>query len=296
MNWPSAGQGKAEDSELVKRTSKRAAEIGELAKSYERVKVAAATLDKTPYDPEANLAVGGYKCFIKGDWDGGLPMLAHGSDQTLKTLAAKELSGAVSSDEQAKLGDGWWDMAAETQDEAKGQFQARAAFWYRKALPGLSGMSKDKVQQRLEHISGSKTELASPTMAAQETSPPPPRSAEGPVKIFTNKKTGQSFKGIVLKREETAGQWKFLVKSENGQQQWIWATQWKITSNSRRRTGFGLWPACRVQLKRCHGELVGRNVRVGKTASLQIEASGQAWACGWRRTTAVRRESVRSKL
>jgi len=56
---------------------------------------------------------------------------------------------------------------------------------------------------------------------------------------------------------------------------------WFPYSNSRRRAGFGPWPARREQLGRCHGGLAGKNVRVGKTASLQIEASGQARVSGW---------------
>jgi hypothetical protein len=165
---------------LVKRTAKRAAEIGELAKSYELVKGAAATLDKTPDDPEANLAVGGYRCFIKGDWDGGLPMLARGSDATLKKLATKELAGVASSDEQAELGDGWWGLAAETQDEAKSQFQARAAFWYRKALPGLSGLARNRVEKRLQQVPTISDESVGPDSASPKQPSESPAIAQAP--------------------------------------------------------------------------------------------------------------------
>ena len=34
-----------------------------------------ATLEKEPADPKANLAVGRYLCFFKGNWDQGLPKL-----------------------------------------------------------------------------------------------------------------------------------------------------------------------------------------------------------------------------
>ena len=70
----------------------------------------------------------------------------------------------------------------------------------------------------------------------------------------------------------------------------------QVVSNSRRKAGFGLWPASREQLGRRHGGLAGKNVRVGKVASLQIEASGQARASCWQRTTAARRKSARSSL
>ena len=152
---------KARDKTLIKQASERAAEIGELTKSYEAVKKAMAALEKTPDDTEANLTVGKYKCFAKGDWESGLPMLALGNDQALKALAAKDLEGTVLSDDQVKLGDGWWSLA-ETQDgTTKKQVQGRVAFWYRKAVPGLTGFVKDKVEKRLEAMGGiSTTDIA----------------------------------------------------------------------------------------------------------------------------------------
>ena len=52
----------------------------------------------------------------------------------------------------------------------------------------------------------------------------------------------------------------------------------EVTSNSRREAGFGPWSAGRERLGWCHGGPVGKIVRVGKAASVQIEASGQARA------------------
>ena len=118
------------------------------------MKAARVTLEKTPDDPEANLVVGKYLCFVKGDWDKGLPMLALGKDEALKALAKQELEGAASSTEQAKLGDGWWNLAEKQEGTAKKQIQARAGYWYQKALPGLSGLMKDKVEKRLAQVAG----------------------------------------------------------------------------------------------------------------------------------------------
>ena len=87
-----------------------------------------ATLKEKPDDPDANLIVGKYQCFTKGDWDKGMPMLAKGSDEKWKALAEKDIAGADSANEQVKLGDAWWDVSKE-----------RAVYWYRLALPGLVG-------------------------------------------------------------------------------------------------------------------------------------------------------------
>ena len=144
---------KARDKSLVQQISQRTAEIEGITKSYQAVKEANVTLNTAPADPDANLIVGKYKCLIKGDWDGGLPMLVLGNDQTLKALAVQELAGAASSTEQLKLGDGWWNLAEKQEGTTKKSIQGRAGYWYQKALPGLSGLVKDKVEKRLKRLS-----------------------------------------------------------------------------------------------------------------------------------------------
>ncbi len=137
------------DKDLLTEAQRRIREVADLAKAYEDVKAARLTVEKTPDDPEANLAVGKYLCFVKGDWDRGLAMLALGKDEALKALAKQEIDGAASSTEQARLGDGWWSMAEDKEKTLKKQMQARAGYWYRKALPGLTGLMKAKVEKRL---------------------------------------------------------------------------------------------------------------------------------------------------
>ena len=55
----------------------------------------------------------------------------------------------LSSDEQAKLGDGWWDVAEKQAKTAQRSIKARALYWYQEALPSLSGLVKDNVEKRL---------------------------------------------------------------------------------------------------------------------------------------------------
>lgn len=143
---------KAREKDLITQAQSQIDEAEKAAKAYEEVKVTKATLEKTPDDPAANLVVGKYLCFVKRDWDKGLSMLALGEDEVLKKLAKKELEGAASSVEQAKLGDGWWGLAEKVEGAAKKQMKARAAYWYQQALPGLSGLMKDKVDKRLNEI------------------------------------------------------------------------------------------------------------------------------------------------
>jgi hypothetical protein len=118
--------------------------------AYNEAKKFLETLAENPKDPEANAKVGRYRCFIKGDWKSGLPMLAKGSDAALQALATKELAGAKGADEQVSVGDGWWTLGESLTGVAKAQTQMHARTWYSQALPALKGLSKARVEKRVQ--------------------------------------------------------------------------------------------------------------------------------------------------
>ncbi|MCY3020085.1 MAG: hypothetical protein NTW87_13795 [Planctomycetota bacterium] len=106
-------------------------------------------LDK-PDDPAANLLVGKHWCFSKGDWSTGLPSLAKCSVPALKAAAEAELAKPGEAQAQVAAAEGWWDAAEnETEKPAKAAMQARAKYWYQKALPSLTGLARVKAEKRL---------------------------------------------------------------------------------------------------------------------------------------------------
>jgi len=113
---------------------------------------ALSVLEDKPTDPEANLAAGRHLCFVKGDWKRGVPMLALGSDAALKAAAIKDLRGADSANEQAVIGDAWWDLAEAKQGEEGDTLRLRAGFWYRQAFGNLEGLARLKIQQRIDQL------------------------------------------------------------------------------------------------------------------------------------------------
>jgi hypothetical protein len=145
---------KAQPASFAAAVGARLEEVKAARADYEAAQPARAALQEKPDDPEANLAVGKYLCFRKGDWDAGLPLLARGSDQALQDLAHADLARPAAAADRRKAGDGWWDLAAKTPALGKTQLQRRACYWYRQALPGLAGLTQDKVAERLREVQG----------------------------------------------------------------------------------------------------------------------------------------------
>ena len=145
-----------------------------LAAAYAATESALNTLDANPIDPDANLAAGRYYGFHRGAWDRGLPMLALGSDETLKALARKELEGPKNTKEQVALGDGWWDLAPGLDEALRHQVQARAAHWYARAQPRLTGLDRGRIDRRLSEVAQAAAEA--------ETAAQTPDKPKRPVK------------------------------------------------------------------------------------------------------------------
>jgi len=136
---------------LATKVGVRQKEIAELRARFEKVKKATDVLIKDPENGAANLEVGLYLCFAKGDWDLGLPLLAKGSDPALKSLAAKELLKPADAAGRVELADGWWDLAEKERNEARQKnLYQRAMAHYEQARPEASSLLLTKINLRLE--------------------------------------------------------------------------------------------------------------------------------------------------
>ncbi len=106
-------------------------------------------LQADPSNADANLVVGRFLCFDRGEWTSGLHMLAKGSDAALAKLAAEDASVADVPIVRIVLGHDWWDYAATQQGAAKVRCQERAAFWYLTALPDAPGDEGTELRKRI---------------------------------------------------------------------------------------------------------------------------------------------------
>lgn len=169
---------------LVSRATLRSKEVAEAKSRFQAMKSVLQTIAKTPDDPVANLEMGQFLCFIKGNWDLGLRFLIKGSDAGLKTLAEKELTLPTAFPELVAVADGWYELGEkEKLPSRKSQILGHAREAYALALPTAVALQRAKVEKRLELI---------------ETAVGPPAAEAGAINLF---------KLIDLKKDVLSGDW-----------------------------------------------------------------------------------------
>jgi hypothetical protein len=151
---------KAKNLPLLARAEARSKEIHEIARAYEPVRAAVETLRQKPDDAEANLAVGKFCCFVRDNWDKGLPLIAKAGESKLQQLAVKDVARPTEPRDQVALADGWWELAETERDQARTALQQRASYWYEQAVPHLAGLTKAKVEKRLKSLMANSSNLA----------------------------------------------------------------------------------------------------------------------------------------
>lgn len=138
------------DNSVIKRATEQQAKFTALLKQFQLVEQANQKLTSGTGDGEAEETVGRYFCLVRQDWDKGLPHLSKGMDVELKTVAAFDLQTGPDAAAQAGTADAWWVVADKRKAPEKQQMMPRVAYWYEKAMPGLSGLTKVTAEKRLE--------------------------------------------------------------------------------------------------------------------------------------------------
>ena len=154
---------KAKDDASQRDAKRESVLVQTLEDAYAKTADARETLRRNPADPDANLRIGRFRCFDKGDWSSGLPLLALGSDEQLQKLAKQDLAQLIVPTKV--VGHGWWALAEQLAKVSgtrsapltaieEQNVRQRAAFWYRKALPNETGLEKDLLAKRLDRAAG----------------------------------------------------------------------------------------------------------------------------------------------
>lgn len=146
-----AAQGSRQGKSLAyaKWADARATSIRPARDAYDIARPAENTLAQHPNDPDANLVMGKFVAFIKGDFDAGLNMLEKSSDPAMAELAGADLNNPEAASAQFKLASTWWDLAESQAVEFRPAMQRRAGFWYRKSARSLDGLDRALAERRL---------------------------------------------------------------------------------------------------------------------------------------------------
>lgn len=185
---------RAKDPKLAITLRKQRDHIGDLQRLAEAATAAKKTLETSPNDAAAHLVLGQYLCFVRHDWDKGLPHLAQGNDEPLKELAKQELAKPDTAPAKLVLADAWSKLGDKSTGSHRVFALQRAQSRYRLVLEDLKGLEKLRVEKRLTELD-SLIPREQPAELAQakddEPKPPPEKPAKpAPEKPRTVAKAG----------------------------------------------------------------------------------------------------------
>lgn len=138
--------------ELVARVTRRAEDVRQLQAEAAAAADAERRVAANPADAKARGTLGRFLCMQKGNWDGGLPHLERCGEQPLVELAQAELAAPAEATSRAALAGLWWDLAEQRGGCYADRMRARAAHWYRAALPDLSEIPRQLAAKRVEAV------------------------------------------------------------------------------------------------------------------------------------------------
>ncbi|HJZ55018.1 MAG TPA: hypothetical protein VKE74_08665 [Gemmataceae bacterium] len=131
----------------------RVKEVDSIRKAFDATEPDRKALKANPDDPAAAAKVGRFLCLVKGDWDAGLPLLAKGNDPKLKAAAEKDLAKPDAATARMEVGDAWWDLGETLEAAERAEARLRARHWYTQAVADLTGLTKSRIEKRLDETS-----------------------------------------------------------------------------------------------------------------------------------------------
>ena len=148
-----AAANKAREHAVLEQVRAAVKQVEQAAKAFQEVQAALAVLKDKPDDGEAHLIAGRHYCFVKGDWETGLPHLAKSSDAPLAQVAGDDLKAGADSAAQVKVADAWWDLSAKAHGAELDGVRLRAGFWYKQLLgDSTDGLLRARIEKRLEEV------------------------------------------------------------------------------------------------------------------------------------------------
>jgi hypothetical protein len=140
---------------------------------------------RDPSDAGANLEMGRFYCFYKGDWEKGLPLLRWGKDAELKSLVDSESKRPTGGANCLAIADAWWMIAQHLEGVAQENVKAHASSWYVKCVDAVNGLDKARAEKRfvsvplkasayIDSLLRTHVQIAAKPPSAEPTPPPKP--------------------------------------------------------------------------------------------------------------------------
>lgn len=148
-----AGQGvarKTRNNPAIVQFKEAYAELRLIEKATADLKTLESKYQSNPGDRQVSSDLGRHYCFISGDWERGLPLLAKGTDPELAQLASAELSGKGGPEAVVALADAWLKWAQRQKGVALDGASARAVDLYSKVRTQLDGLARTRVEKRIQ--------------------------------------------------------------------------------------------------------------------------------------------------
>ena len=127
-------------------------QLDQTSKDRDEAEKAQETLNRSRNDPQASQVVGSYACFVKGNWQQGIPYLKKADDIDLKQAAELDASNPFAAEKQADVADAWFNVAKKYDGLKRAEILKRAKFWYGRAVVGLMDKDKTDVEAKLKEI------------------------------------------------------------------------------------------------------------------------------------------------
>ena len=149
-----AASRRSRDPNLVIRVKETAEWYKEYSSQKEKLPKLELALSVTPDDPKLNMELGIFRCFLEGNWDEGLPLLAKAKDKYFQASALADLA-AEDPESLMAAAEGWMKLSRRskrTPTYQRNAWKARALEQYRRAWPKLSGLGKDRSRSAIKEL------------------------------------------------------------------------------------------------------------------------------------------------
>lgn len=140
------------DKWLQRRARETKSGVKAIEREFKKLAPMHTKLLESPDDPDANLAVGRFLCFYKGEWTKGLPLLAKASDADLEAVANLELDPSASAEGRMKVANAWLERGRKAKSPVSDILLARASRLYRNSFADLRGVNRARVTRGMEKI------------------------------------------------------------------------------------------------------------------------------------------------